>query len=120
MCESLKHFISCAMLLTMLATFASPSFGWGMVTGHIDVPAGHDHHHSVMPDHESDHAALPADDADHKDAHTSVGHVLGHMPLNVAASSVTPLVPYGQEKPLFVSPNFPVVGYKPPIRPPRA
>lgn len=85
-------------LLLMLATLFSPGLGWQMVvvhehgghhhlahTGHADASDGSAHHmHDVSaPD------AQPADDLasvmqnEHDDAHTMMGHLLGHMPLTL-------------------------------------
>lgn len=75
-------------LLLMLLTFLSPSFGWQMVANHEQLVHGpqppdfsahaHDHcHHGDKADEVAGH--------DHEDAHSMIGHLLGHMPASLLA-----------------------------------
>lgn len=76
-------------LLLMMATFLSPSLGWQMAVVHE-----HDGQHLVLadPDHHhvhafsSDHDSMLAQEK-HEDAHSMMGHMLGHMPLSLTQES---------------------------------
>lgn len=84
-------------LLLMLATFLSPGLGWQMAVvhehddhaGHHILVGGHDHDtpHEAMSFHVEADAAQPDT---HLDAHSMMGHLLGHMPANLV--HIQPLV----------------------------
>lgn len=64
------------MLAVLAASLLSPEFGWAIHADH-DALA---HHESAAPapaDH--DHSGGDASH-DHRDPHSSLGHVLGHLP----------------------------------------
>ena len=101
------------LLAVMLATFLSPSFGWHM----------HAEHHEIVAD-----AGAPSpyeDDGDHHpgadgqgDAHTSIGHVLGHLAMhvpqhNVAAGGMVGVAPACEVPPALIASEV-----SPPYRPP--
>jgi hypothetical protein len=112
-----RHAVSCVMLLAMFATFVSPSFGGGMVIGHTGVAVDVDSHHSTDPEHA--HAAIPGTDEEHQDAHASVGHMIGHLPISLTTMPRSPDIACGQPVPAFVPTVFSKVSYAPPLRPPR-
>jgi len=82
-----KHLIARLLLLVMLSTVFSPSFGWEMVDAvspheHgtavvVEDHSGHDDHadHASLAAHD-EHAAAACDDQDH---HCCPGHVIGHL-----------------------------------------
>lgn len=90
-----KHLIARLLLLVMLSTVFSPSFGWEMV----DAAAPHEHgalsvgveEHSGHDGH-SGHAAVAAHDdqaaCDDQDHHCCPGHVLGHLPGGLGTSGL--------------------------------
>ena len=112
MTSSIQILASRVLLIAMLATFLSPSLGWQMVASHEQLEhagvavtvAGHDH--------DGDHD-------DHADAHSSIGHVLTHMPIDLAATTTIRFSP-GNESELL-PPQFSVHDTPPesPFRPPR-
>ena len=70
------------LLALMLATFFSPSFGWHMHAGHHEIEAAtqpHDHGHG-----HSDHSGSEGE----IDAHASIGHLLGHLPMQLMQSAL--------------------------------
>lgn len=90
--QTLTHHLICRMtLLLMLATFLSPSLGWQMVIVHDhDGRSGHhvgvlEHHDDQGAHHDDigDGADLVSPDT-HLDAHSMMGHLLGHMPASLA------------------------------------
>ena len=115
--------ISRLVLLVMLTTVFSPSFGWeaaeAMATHEHAMPAEHEHHDEAMAGLNSANgfANDPADDCADALHHCCPGHQLGHMqasivegltmPLPVASSRVSGLVssqftsyvPEGLERP---------------------
>lgn len=109
---SVRLLASRVLLFAMLATFLSPSLGWQMVASHEQLEhasvavsvAGHDH--------DGDHD-------DHADAHSSIGHVLTHMPIDLGAATTIRFAP-GKESALL-SPQFSVHDTPPEshFRPPR-
>lgn len=110
--------ISRFLLALMLATFLSPSLAWHMHAQHHEIAAeakaGHGH------DHDGDHHAASngAGDAHASDAHASIGHLLGHLTMQMSkfvvtispAEDVAPAVDV--PAPLLVSET------SPPFRPP--
>lgn len=100
----LTRLVSRLLIMIMLLTVFSPSFGWesagGMAAhGHSAAMADeHDHHDGGRdhPGHEThgeecpgcgEHAQPACDDAQH---HCCPGHVLGHMPGGLAAGLSLP------------------------------
>ncbi len=112
MISSIQILASRVLLFAMLATFLSPSLGWQMVASHDQLEhagvavsvAGHGH--------DDDHD-------DHADAHSSIGHVLTHMPIDLAATTTIRFSP-GNESELL-SPQFSIHDTPPEshFRPPR-
>lgn len=112
MTSSVRILTARVLLFAMLATFLSPSLGWQMVASHEQLEhagvvvsvAGHDH---------------DDDQDDHADAHSSIGHVFTHMPIDLAATTTIRFSP-GNECELL-SPQFSIHDTPPesPFRPPR-
>jgi hypothetical protein len=97
----------------MLASFFSPSFAWHAHATHHEIadmsrPAhGHDH-----PGHAHE------DGTGTIDAHTSIGHLVDHLTMQIAIVRVLNPVADG-EAPLFGLPALsPVSASAPPYRPP--
>lgn len=110
MISGIRILASRVLLFAMLATFLSPSLGWQMVASHEQLE-----HAGVavsVVDHEDDHH-------DHGDAHSSIGHLLTHMPIDLAATT-TIRFSSGTEAELL-SPQFSLHDTPPesPFRPPR-
>ncbi|MBL8450094.1 MAG: hypothetical protein JNM32_09225 [Dechloromonas sp.] len=90
----LTRLVSRLLIVVMLLTVFSPSFGWdatGGMAAHEHPVAladdhGHDHDHAAPGDACpgcDDHAQADCDEAQH---HCCPGHVLGHMPGGLAAA----------------------------------
>lgn len=102
------------LLALMLATFLSPSFAWHMHAQHHEIAAeaeaGHGH------DHDDDHVATGSGAGD---AHASIGHLLGHLTMQM--SQVGVMIPASEDvapavvisAPLLVSETSPP--YRPPL-----
>ena len=106
------------VLLVMLSSFLSPSFGLGMVASHdqlahASVGQGH-------ADHEHDQPGPKHDAQDHQDAHSSIGHLLTHMPIGMFEMPHLAFPPLDQA--LLPIPESLVLSFEstPPFRPPRA
>lgn len=91
-----KHLIARLLLLVMLSTVFSPSFGWEMVDAAsphehgvssvgVDEHAGHEGHGALAV--HDDQAAC--DDQDH---HCCPGHILGHLPGSLGGSGLAVMV----------------------------
>lgn len=117
-----RRLISRIMLIMMLATFVSPTLGWGMVATHDQLSHHaadkHAHAHDWQDDHH--HHDGHDDNAQHQDPHNSIGHLLTHMP--VSLFSVMPLIiqPAAQTQIVFVRQTVRTVALEPPFRPPQA
>lgn len=106
------------LLALMLATFLSPSFAWHMHAQHHEIAAeaksGHGH------DHDGDHhpASNDAGDGHASDAHASIGHLLGHLTMQMSQFVV--MIPPAQDvaPSLDVSAPLLVSETSPPFRPP--
>ena len=89
----LTRVLSRLLILIMLLTVFSPSFGWESAGGmaaheHQDVMADDHAHHHVAPGNDAEAAQLACDDAQH---HCCPGHILGHMPGGLVAGLQLPL-----------------------------
>jgi hypothetical protein len=99
----LTRLVSRLLIMIMLLTVFSPSFGWesagGMAThehpaalaDEIGHGGGHDHGHDAHGDDgpvPADHAQAACDEAQH---HCCPGHVLGHMPGGLASGPQLPV-----------------------------
>ena len=74
-------FVGRVLLAVMLATLLSPTFGWHMHAGHHEIEAAadsHDHGHDQGGHHSRD------DGEGEIDAHASIGHLLGHLPMQLS------------------------------------
>ena len=96
--------ISRLVLLVMLTTVFSPSFGWeaaeAMASHEHAMPAEHDHHDDAM-------AALnTADDCVDTQHHCCPGHQLGHMQANIVDGLTMPLPDMTNRITGFVSSQF--------------
>lgn len=78
MSPSLHRRIARLTLALMLLTFLSPSFGWEMVAGHVELGCKATASAPASPCKPQPHEHV------HEDAHTMVGHMLGFIPVNVA------------------------------------
>ncbi len=101
------------LLVVMLATFLSPTLAWHLHAGHheisADADAGNGHDHGGSSRAASD--ALG-------DAHASIGHLLGHMPMHLSRPEVLlpvveEVVPSAEVSSLLLSAQA-----SPPYRPP--
>lgn len=115
-----RRLVARIMFIVMLATFASPTLGWGMVATHdqlshglIDVHAGevHDDHH-----HHDGHD----NDPQHQDPHTSIGHLFTHMPAGLFGITSLPIQQQAQPEVTFLRQSVRAVALEPPLRPPKA
>ena len=101
------------LLALMLATFLSPSFAWHMQAQHHEIAAeaeaGHGH------DHEGDHHATGSGAGD---AHASIGHLLGHLTMQIAQVGI--LIPASDDVAPAVDVSAPLLASEtsPPYRPP--
>ena len=95
----LTRLVSRLLIMVMLLTVFSPSFGWesaGGMAAHEHPAAladdhGHEHGHDAHVDDgpvHADHAQAVCDDAQH---HCCPGHVLGHMPGGLATGLQLPV-----------------------------
>ena len=94
----LTRLVSRLLIMVMLLTVFSPSFGWESAGG----MAAHEHPAAMADDHDhhghdahvdacpgcGDHAPPARDDGQH---HCCPGHMLGHMPGGLAAGPQWPL-----------------------------
>lgn len=67
------------LLALMLATFLSPAFAWHMHAGHDEIAAQATASHAHHDDADS-HAQADGP----MDAHASIGHLLGHLTMQLA------------------------------------
>lgn len=84
-----RQLIARMTFLLMMATFLSPSLGWQMAVVHEHegrhlVLAEPDHHHVHVSGSGHEHMAAQEK---HEDAHSMMGHLLGHMPLSLTQES---------------------------------
>lgn len=98
------------LLAAMLATFLSPSFGWHMHAEHHEIAAHAAHGGSGDGPHDGTDGGM--------DAHSSIGHVLGHLamqaPQHVGVVAVLrPAAPGAHIGLLLITGEF-----APPYRPP--
>ena len=93
-----------ALLVVMLATFLSPSLAWHMQHAeHHEITAGAGS--PGAPDHDGD-------------AHASIGHLLGHLPMQLSPFEV-PIEAAGHVAPAAHVPTPPLAAaISPPYRPP--
>lgn len=104
------------LLAVMLATFLAPSFGWHMHAGHDEIAADVQSLHGH--EHDGEHHATD-DDGQAGDAHESIGHLLGHLPMQMSKFEV--VLPLAEDvapsaavsAPLIVSETSPP--YRPPL-----
>lgn len=100
-----KRLITRLLLLVMLSTVFSPSFGWEIVDGvapheHGVASAGGEEHsgsdghgmHAAVAGHDDqagcDQAACDQAACDEQDHHCCPGHILGHLPGGLGASGM--------------------------------
>lgn len=123
----LRLLTSRLLLVVMLLTFLSPSFGWQVVAGHDllvhEAVAAEGEHHPH--DHEGEHDApkQPVPHGhDHEDPHSMIGHVLSHMPATTLSATLPPQLPHqpvqqGVEPSLAIPSFLPELPYRPPQPP---
>jgi hypothetical protein len=97
--------ISRLVLLVMLTTVFSPSFGWEAA----EAMAPHEHAMSVEHEHHNDAVAaqtLAEDCADAQHHHCCPGHQLGHMQASIVEGQTMPLPVASSRVNGFVSSQF--------------
>ena len=102
------------LLAVMFMTFLAPGFGWHAHATHEEIA-----HSSVdkTGSHHHDHDGDTSDPDD--EAHTSIGHLLGHLPAFASDATrwgATP-PPSSEFRELIV--QWPRIAPEPPLRPPR-
>jgi hypothetical protein len=114
-----RRHVARIMFIVMLATFASPTLGWGMVAAHdqlshglIDAHAGEVHDDHPHDGHDSDDQ--------HQDPHSSIGHLFTHMPVGLFNITSLTFQPQAQPETAFLRQSVRAVALEPPLRPPRA
>ena len=93
------------VIAVMLSTFLSPSFAWHMHADHQELVAtvdAHSHH----------------DEDRHDDAHGSIGHLLGHLAMQVAPYAVQVLGDARAAPRAELAPQPIAFEFEPPDRPP--
>ena len=106
------------MLVVMLASFISPSFGLGMVASHDQL--SHQFIGSEHADHGHDQSGTHHDSPDHQDAHTSIGHLLSHLSISFFELPRMGIPPMAQAELQALDARILPVALQPPFRPPRA
>jgi hypothetical protein len=105
------------LLVVLMGTFLSPSFGWQMVASH-----GESDHASVavMADHADIHLESDGRDHDHDDvAHGQIGHLLSHLPVFIYETAPI-LAPAAVRNAYPVRRHtFSYADTEPPFKPPR-
>ena len=105
------------LLLVMLASFLSPSFGLGLVASHAQLA-----HMTVGvdADHEHGQPGPQHDTQEHKDAHSSIGHLLTHLSVGLFEM---PRLGFSPQVQTYFPEQDSLVLHRvtqPPFRPPRA
>jgi hypothetical protein len=106
------------MLVVMLASFLSPSFGLGLVASHDQLAhasAGLEH-----ADHDHQHSGPRHDKQDHQDAHSSIGHLLTHLSVSFFELPPMGIPAMAQAELPTLDARILPVALQPPFRPPRA
>ena len=106
------------MLMVMLASFLSPSFGLGLVASHDQLA-----HQSIGVEHtghDHDQPSSQHDSQDHKDAHSSIGHLLTHLSISFFELPRMGIPPIAQAELPALDARILPVALQPPFRPPRA
>lgn len=96
------------LLAVMLATLLSPSFAWHMHAEHEEIVA-HGHEHGG-----DEHAATDGAGG----AHTSIGHLLGHLPMQMSRFEIPVALAEEVAPPAAASAPPPPAESPPPYRPP--
>lgn len=110
---TVRSLIARVMFIVMLATFASPTFGWGMVATHDQLSHGLSGTH-VGEDHGGHHH-----DEHDVNPHSSIGHMFTHMPVGLTSITSLAIQPQAQPEPAFLGQSIRVVALEPPLRPPK-
>ncbi len=122
-----RQLLTHCMLAMMLATFLSPTFGWGVVASHhqsvhgvggAETDTHHAHGHAFEHDH--NRTGVPADVHEHPDAHASMGHLLSHLPAGLFEPPRLLVVPAAHAAIAFLTPPLPRTSPEPPLRPPKS
>lgn len=112
-----RRLVARIMFIVMLATFASPTLGLGMVASHDQLSHGltdaheHEGHH-----HHDEHE----NDTQHQDPHCSIGHLFTHMPAGLFSITSLIIQPQAQPEITFLRQSVRAVTLEPPLRPPKA
>jgi hypothetical protein len=110
--------IARALLIIMLVTLLSPAMGWGMVASHEQLSHGAESH-DIETSHHDEHQQDQHRDEDHQQAHSSVGHLFTHLPIDLFIISTLAIQPQIHPKTSFMRPAFVTFAVKPPFRPPK-
>lgn len=86
---SAKSSLLRVLLVVMLTTFLSPSFGWHMHAEHQEIVLAADSRDVRHDDGDDSHGT-----GGRSDAHASIGHLLGHLPMQMSALEL--LIPLTQ------------------------
>jgi len=113
-----RHYFLRFMLVVMLSSFLSPSFGLGLVASHDQLAhASIDLKHA---DHDHQNSGPQHDKQDHKDAHSSIGHLLTHLSVSFFDLPPMGIPPLVQAELQALDARILPVALQPPFRPPRA
>jgi len=110
--------------MVMILTFVSPSIGDGVVSSHHQLP-----HHAISAHHHDAHASEAhqshahdegeADNLPTQDAHSSIGHLLSHMPASLFEVPQLTATPLGSSTIAFLADPIPNIKVAPLLRPPK-
>lgn len=114
-----RQLYSRILLVMMLATFLSPSLGWGMVASHEQLSDSITAADNTDFAHDHDHPSVPDDSHDHQDAHASIGHLLTHMSVSFFVPFCLDILPVAQSKSPFLHLAVLQADLEPLLRPPR-
>jgi hypothetical protein len=106
-------FASRILLLVALATFLSPGFGWEMVASHEQLE-----HAAVSSSDLHEHDSHDHDSHEHANPHSSIGHLLSHMPAALSEPTTTPVTFSGKSNLPEPRVIVPYSIFEPPFRPP--
>jgi len=106
------------MLVVMLVSFISPSFGLGLIASHDQL--SHQFVGLEHTDHGHDQSGTQHDSPDHQDAHTSIGHLLTHLSISFFELPRMGIPPIAQTELPVLDARILPVALQPPFRPPRA
>jgi len=113
-----RHYFLRFMLVVMLSSFLSPSFGLGLVASHDQL--AHTSVNVEHVEHDHQHSGSQHDKQDHKDAHSSIGHLLTHLSISFFELPLMGIPPLAQAELQALDARILTIALQPPFRPPRA